>query len=78
MSKDEWRVYLFADGGHLTLNQPLPEQIDNVSLLSVGLGTRISLKDHFHASLDAGMPLRDAGVSEEGDWLLTFRLWTDF
>ena len=78
VSKDEWRVYLFADGGHLTLNQPLPEQIDNVSLLSVGLGTRVSLKDHFHASLDAGMPLRDAGVSEEGDWLLTFRLWTDF
>lgn len=77
-NKDEWRFYLFADGGHLTLNDPLPEQTDHFSLFSVGLGTRISLKDHFHGSLDAGLPLRDAGATEEGDWLLTFRLWTDF
>ena len=77
-SKDEWRFYLFADAGHLTLNDPLPEQIDQISLVSVGLGSRFSIKDHFHASLDAGMPLRDAGIVEEGDWLMTFRLWTDF
>jgi hemolysin activation/secretion protein len=77
-SDDEWRFYLFADGGHLNLNEPLPEQDDNFSLLSVGLGTRIAFKDHFHASLDAGMPLRKAGATDEGDWLLTFRLWTDF
>ncbi len=77
-SKDEWRFYLFADGGHLTLNEPLPEQTDHFPLFSVGLGTRISLKDHFNGSLDAGLPLREAGVTEEGDWLLTFRLWTDF
>ena len=56
----------------------LPEQIDEISLVSVGLGSRFSIKDHFHASLDAGMPLRDAGIVEEGDWLMTFRLWTDF
>ncbi len=77
-SKDEWRFYLFADAGHLTLNEPLPEQDDQFSLMSVGLGSRVSLRDHFHASLDAGIPLRAAGVVEEGDWLMTFRLWTDF
>lgn len=77
-SKDEWRFYLFADAGHLTLNEPLPEQNDQFSLVSIGAGSRISFKDHFHASVDAGLPLRDAGIVEEGDWLVTFRLWTDF
>lgn len=77
-SKDEWRFYVFADAGHLTLNEPLPEQDDQFSLFSVGTGSRLSFKDHFHASVDAGLPLRRAGVVEEGDWLVTFRLWTDF
>ncbi len=77
-NKDEWRFYLFADAGHLTLNDPLPEQDDQFTLFSVGAGSRISLRNHFHASIDAGMPLRDAGIVEDGDWLVTFRLWTDF
>lgn len=76
--KDEWRFYLFADAATLTLNDPLPGQTDQDSLVSVGAGSRISLRDHFHASLDAGLPLRDAGVVQDGDWLVTFRLWTDF
>ena len=75
---DEWRFHLFVDAGYLTLHEALPEQSDHFSLLSVGAGTRLALRDHFHASLDAGFPLRGAGVVEEGDWLLTFRLWTDF
>jgi len=75
---DEWRFYLFADAGHLTLNDPLPEQDDQFPLVSIGAGSRISFRDHFHASVDAGMPLRDAGIVEEGDWLVIFRLWTDF
>lgn len=75
---DEWRFHLFADAGYLSLNDALPEQDEHFSLLSVGAGTRLSLREHFHASLDAGVPLRGAGVVAEGDWLLTFRLWTDF
>ena len=35
VSKDEWRVYLFADAGHLTLNEPLPEQDDQFSLVNL-------------------------------------------
>ncbi len=76
--ENEWRFHAFVDAGYLSLNDVLPEQDDHFSLLSVGAGTRLSLQDHFHASLDAGVPLRAAGVVEEGDWLLTFRLWTDF
>ncbi|MEZ5327607.1 MAG: ShlB/FhaC/HecB family hemolysin secretion/activation protein [Verrucomicrobiales bacterium] len=75
---NEWRVYAFADGGVLTLNDPLPDQDDDFSVLSVGVGSRISLWDHLHASLDAGVPLRSAGPVESGDWLMTFRLWYDF
>ncbi|MES2706609.1 MAG: POTRA domain-containing protein [Verrucomicrobiota bacterium] len=77
-NKDEWRFYLFADAVTLTLNDPLPGQADQFSLLSAGVGSRLSLRDHFHASVDAGIPLRDAGTVSSGDWLVTFRLWTDF
>ncbi|MDB6134116.1 MAG: hemin-binding protein [Verrucomicrobiales bacterium] len=77
-SRDEWRFYLFADAATLTLNDPLPGQTDQISLFSVGAGTRISVRDHFHASVDAGLPLREAGMVNNGGWLVTFRLWTDF
>ena len=74
----EWRFHAFIDAGVLTLNDPLPEQEDRFELASVGVGTRFQLWNHFNGSLDAGFPLIDQGRTEEGDWRLTFRLWTEF
>jgi len=74
----EWRIYGFIDGGQLSLNDPLPEQQDTFSLLSIGMGTRVKLYQHLNGSLDAGVPLRTSGDIQRGDWLLSFRLWAEF
>lgn len=77
-SNNEWRWHAFIEGGVLTLNDPLPEQEDRFELASVGVGTRFQLWNHLNGSLDAGFPLIDQGLTNAGDWRLTFRLWTEF
>ena len=74
----EWRVYAFADGGWLGLNNPLPGQEDQFTLFSTGAGTRFKVRQHFNGSLDAAVPLQSAGSVESGDWMITFRLWAEF
>ena len=74
----EWRFHAFIEGGVLTLNDPLPEQEDRFELASAGVGTRFQLWNHFNGSLDAGFPLVDQGRTDQGDWRVTFRLWTEF
>ena len=75
---NEWRLYVFAEGGVLTLNNPLPEQQSQFDLASIGAGSRVRIFNHFNGSLDAGLPLISQSPTSAGDWLLTFRLWGDF
>ena len=75
---DEWRFYVFCDGGFLTLNDPLPEQTSRFNLASIGVGSRIRLLDHLNGSIDAGMPLISQSPTTAHSLLLTFRLWADF
>ena len=45
LASNEWRFYLFAEGGYYTLvADPLPQQTSDFELASVGLGTRV----HWH------------------------------
>ncbi|MCE9519019.1 MAG: ShlB/FhaC/HecB family hemolysin secretion/activation protein, partial [Verrucomicrobia bacterium] len=76
--ENEWRVYAFYDGGHVTLIDPLPEQTDNYTLQSFGFGTRLKLMNHINASLDAGMPLVKQANAELDQFFLTFRVQADF
>ncbi len=76
--ENEWRVYAFYDGGRLTLSDPLPEQIDNYTLQSIGFGTRLKLMNHINASLDAGMPLDKQANAELDQFFLTFRVQAEF
>jgi hemolysin activation/secretion protein len=75
---DEWRFYLFSEGGWLTINQPLPEQQVSYTLASVGAGTRVKIDDHFHGSLDFGVPLKNGTTTNAFDMQLTFRIWAEF
>ena len=75
---NDWRAYLFADGGVLTLRDALPGQASSYTLASVGIGTRIRLLNHLNASLDAGLPLFDLIETDAFDTQVTVRLWTDF
>ncbi len=74
----EWRVYAFAEGGILTLQQPLAEQQHRFELASVGVGTRVQLFEHFHGSLDVGFPLTTQQNTQSGEPRFTFRLWSEF
>lgn len=76
--KNEWRFYLFADAGALSLIDALPEQESSFRLASVGLGSRMQFREHFNGSLDLGFPLTGQTETNAGDVLLTFRLSADF
>ncbi len=75
---DDWRVYVFAEGGYLTINDPLIEQLDHFTLASIGAGMRMRVAGHYNGSFDLGMPLDDATETHAGDLVLTFRLWAEF
>jgi len=75
---DEWRFYLFGDGGLLAIDDPLPEQQAKMKLASVGGGTRIKLLNHLNGSLDLGLPLDNGPQTNAYEALLTFRLWAEF
>ena len=90
---DDWRLYIFADGGFLANDTPLTEAPYQYNLLSTGAGTRIKLGGHVNGSLDVGIPIIadtlnyhvPAGTYIQNpirerpyDALLTFRVWADF
>jgi hemolysin activation/secretion protein len=75
---DEWRFYLFGEGGELTIDDPLPEQQSQFKLASVGAGTRIKLVSHLNGSFDVGLPLDNGPQTNAYEALLTFRLWAEF
>ncbi|UTH74478.1 ShlB/FhaC/HecB family hemolysin secretion/activation protein [Chromobacterium sp. IIBBL 290-4] len=70
----EWRFYAFADTAGTRLLQPLPEQTSHYQLASVGLGTRMRLRDWLSAGLDWAYPLRDGSNTKKYDPLLNFNL----
>jgi hemolysin activation/secretion protein len=75
---DDWRFYLFGDGGVLGIDDPLPEQKSTFDLASVGAGMRLALLQHLNASVDLGIPLEPGPNTKSGSPLITFRVWGDF
>jgi hemolysin activation/secretion protein len=75
---NEWRIHAFADAGVLTLNDPLPEQEDEFTLATIGIGSRIQLLENLHGSIDAGFPLISQTQTLAHNLLLTFRVWAEF
>lgn len=74
----EWRIYAFLEGGQLDINQPLPDQQEKTSLASVGIGSSIMLWEHFNGAVDIAMPLKTIGTTEQDEWFVSFRLWSEF
>ncbi len=74
----DWRVYLFAEGGRLTILQPLPQQVSQFDLADFGVGSRIVLLDHFNGSIDLGVPVISQSETSAYDLHLTFRLWVAY
>jgi hemolysin activation/secretion protein len=74
----EWRFYAFGDAGVLGVDHALPGQTREYDLVSVGLGSRLRLREHFTGSIDAGVPLMSVSPTRRGDVLLTFRIGADY
>ncbi|WP_222846804.1 ShlB/FhaC/HecB family hemolysin secretion/activation protein [Chitinolyticbacter meiyuanensis] len=64
---DELRFYGFADIGAVYLIDPLPEQQDDFSLASVGIGTRFQLFRYLTGNVDWAWALRDGPNTERHD-----------
>ena len=75
---NEWRFYVFVDGGYLTLIDPLPEQDSAFGLASVGFGSHIRFRNHFNGSVDLAIPLISEIQTDAFDVRATFRIWADF
>jgi hemolysin activation/secretion protein len=75
---NEWRFYVFAEGGYLELIDPLPEQDSEFALASVGVGSRLRFRNHLNGSIDAAVPFISQTQTSALDWRVTFRLWADF
>jgi hemolysin activation/secretion protein len=75
---DEWRFYLFGEGGLLTIDKALPEQQEKFNLASVGIGTRMKFAGHYNGSFDVGLPLDNGTTTQAYAPLLTFRVWAEF
>lgn len=75
---DEWRFYGFADGGSLTLHDTPPEQNSSFRLASVGLGTELQYRKHYHGILEVAMPLTSQSTTQAHEPRVSFRVWADF
>ena len=75
---DEWRFYGFVDGGSLTLHDTLPEQESSFRLASIGLGTELQYREHYHGILEIALPLTTQSTTKAHESRVSFRVWADF
>jgi hemolysin activation/secretion protein len=75
---NDWRAYVFAEGGILAIHDALAEQTSSFSLGSYGIGTRGRLLDYLNGSLDLAVPMIKQSSTRAYDPRLTFRAWTEF
>ncbi|MCV4134102.1 ShlB/FhaC/HecB family hemolysin secretion/activation protein [Pseudomonas aeruginosa] len=75
---NDWRFYVFAEGAQLRLQDALPEQDDDFSLASVGIGTRAQLADWLSGSLDWAFPLLEGTNTDNHDSRLHFSVQASF
>jgi hemolysin activation/secretion protein len=75
---DELEFAAFVDGGIGGLEDALPDQQANFSLLSAGLGMRLAAWKHLNAMLFWAWPFLDAGSTAAGDPRFHFKIGYEF
>jgi hemolysin activation/secretion protein len=68
----------FVDAGLVRILDPLPSQISQYSLASVGLGFRSNVMAKTSFSVDVARALRSGSFTQEGDYRANFRLIAEF
>lgn len=72
------RAHVFAEGGQLKLQDPLPEQEHEFDLASVGVGLRAELWSWLSGGLDVGYPLTAGQNTEKHDPRVHFSITAGF
>ena len=75
---NEWRFYGFFDAGTLTIHEALPGQASSFKLASIGIGTELQLRSHFHGLVELALPLTGGSETRVHEARVNFRLWADF
>ncbi|MCP4618217.1 MAG: ShlB/FhaC/HecB family hemolysin secretion/activation protein [Bradyrhizobium sp.] len=75
---NDWRFFVFADGGRTRILNPLPEQQAQFDLASYGIGTRIKFLKYFNGLVLVGMPLISQQQTQAHDPHVKFRVWGEF
>jgi hemolysin activation/secretion protein len=73
---NDWRLRAFAEGGWMSLQDPLPEQQSIFRLWSVGAGASARIAEHWNAAMDLGVPLRSEGTAAH-QVRFHFRIWAE-
>jgi hemolysin activation/secretion protein len=76
--EDEWRFHAFVDAALLGIYDALPGQESRARLASMGVGSRIRLRNHYNGSVDVAMPLIEQANADDGSIRVTFRGWAEF
>lgn len=75
---NEWRLFAFADAGHVSIQRALPEQQDNFDLWSYGVGTRLKMFEGFNGLLAFSVPMTNQAFTRAGNPRVNVRIWGEF
>ena len=74
----DFRLHMFVDLAHTSIDNPLPEQVRAYSLGSVGAGLRLHLLDHLSGVLEDAFVLSNGATTRAGSNDVLFRVLGDF
>lgn len=75
---NEWRLFAFADAGHVSIQKPLVDQISQFNVWSYGLGSRFKVFNSISGLFVVSMPMTSQTYTRAGDPRFNFRLWGEF
>lgn len=75
---NEWRLFAFADAGHVAVQHALQDQASTFDLWSYGVGSRFKVFNGINGSLALSMPMISQTYTRAGDPRFNFRVWGEF
>lgn len=75
---NDWRMFVFADGGHATVQKPLAEQVSRFDVWSYGVGTRFKVFDYVSGMVAYSVPMVSQAYTQARNPRVNFRIWGEF
>jgi hemolysin activation/secretion protein len=72
--KESVQITVFYDAAYLRTRQALPGQIDHQRLDGAGWGVRLKLTDYFQGRVDFAWAMKDAAITQAGDFFVHFSM----